>query len=647
MNDTLFPLQFERDCCNLIVKKRKSEKESRKREVRDIQINVYGPEGKRKRLYAIFPFLVAVSCIVGLFFYYLHFETPAAMRNVVQLEGWSAQTGSMEAPVALDKLDTYIPLAPNERITLTRTMKERAERSGILLSTEYQRVRVLLGEEVLFDNTGTLLDIQLGTSTTVIPLAADYQGKRLEVTVESPYELYATSPDPIYFGDESSLYAWINATSTRDVLFSCILVFSGLVYMLFSLYGFLKNGEARQGQMGFGVFSILLGLSTLTETHLARRAFLPAVSGQLELVLWYLLPIPLLFFLYTRFTVTRKPARVILIIFCAVVAVTLGAALVNAWDLPYALVYMNPIYIALVSCVMVIVMVEWARKNRAIRMFTPAIAVVFLSAALSAINIAGYYWIKEALRVTGLFLLSLLVWVDTLWEDMRKRKQDIMEMQRLRMKSTLMLEQYNAASSFAEEAKMLRHEFNHHLAALQMLSKQGELFKIQTYLDSVIQSDQVLPDQFCEHPLVNAILTKTARDCRKAGIRFSCEAHVPAEFAMLEIDLAGLLFNMLENAVQAASQTEGKDRYVALRLRLKENFLAVSCRNSMLKNSVKREDGRFFSTKPDIKDHGCGMTIMQNIVKKYDSQLNIELGEAEFNVKTILRLTALDPFNSH
>lgn len=106
--------------------------------------------------------------------------------------------------------------------------------------------------------------------------------------------------------------------------------------------------------------------------------------------------------------------------------------------------------------------------------------------------------------------------------------------------------------------------------------------------------------------------------------------------------------NMLDNAVEGAERTpEGRRKFVRVRLRSSEGFLAVSCVNSFDGRVLPDGRGGLLTTKPEGA-HGLGLAQMRAVAEKYSSVL--ELSRARRGVhrpdraqKRLARLTYPNP----
>ena len=93
---------------------------------------------------------------------------------------------------------------------------------------------------------------------------------------------------------------------------------------------------------------------------------------------------------------------------------------------------------------------------------------------------------------------------------------------------------------------------------------------------------------------------------------------------------------MLENAIEAARQSDRKVLYVDISL--KKGIMKIQIDNSFRTVNMLQENGEkiFFSTKKRKEQHGIGLKNVKKIVESYQGDMDIEIAEDIFSVKTCL-----------
>ena len=220
----------------------------------------------------------------------------------------------------------------------------------------------------------------------------------------------------------------------------------------------------------------------------------------------------------------------------------------------------------------------------------------YIPAVLS--EAAAGYW-------SGL-LSWLTLWLELLcallsgWDMLRSISDTRTRAKALELKNQLVLENYRSLEAKLREGAELRHEFAHRLTVLDAHAKAGDYEAVARSLEEWRGSSADGSARYCEHIAVNAMLQDAAARARERGIEFRASAIVPRELNISDDDLCRLLMNMLDNAVEGAERTpEGRRKFVRVRLRSSEGFLAVSCENSFDGRVLPDGRGGLLTTKPD------------------------------------------------
>ena len=125
--------------------------------------------------------------------------------------------------------------------------------------------------------------------------------------------------------------------------------------------------------------------------------------------------------------------------------------------------------------------------------------------------------------------------------------------------------------------------------------------------------------------MVNSIVNRYKSFCDKFGVKMNIDIR-GADFGfMSEPDITALLDNLLENAVEAAQNTENGFIDFSAFVR-KNKYLSMQLKNSV-KNIVAVKNNRIASSKKSDAIHGTGLKSIKRVVKKYDGEINMKFNE--------------------
>lgn len=209
------------------------------------------------------------------------------------------------------------------------------------------------------------------------------------------------------------------------------------------------------------------------------------------------------------------------------------------------------------------------------------------------------------------------------------------ETRALQVRQQLAVESYQNILEQNQRTDLMRHEWKNQVTALRLMLGEKKLDVLGARLSELEGTlDHLSPKTYTQHFAINAILQNSAAKAAAMGVAFHAQASIPAEVEIREEDLCALLLNMLDNALEAASQAEPKE--VWCKLTLSQGFLAIQCENTFSGALKRDEKGRLLSTKRE-EGHGFGLSQIRAVAEKYHSVLDVSWEEGRFTVQTALK----------
>lgn len=169
-----------------------------------------------------------------------------------------------------------------------------------------------------------------------------------------------------------------------------------------------------------------------------------------------------------------------------------------------------------------------------------------------------------------------------------------------------------------------------------MLWQEEDESKIQHALDdsdSQIKNSRLR--RYCENAIVNAILSVKIQAAQKKDITCQVECAVPEDIALPPIDLCSLFTNLMDNAIEACEKIEGKERILSIKCGMRGGYLAIKTENSY-EGQIKRRNGRIQTSKDDMKNHGYGLRLIEQIAKEHAGSVTIKEDDL-FRVTVVLQ----------
>lgn len=189
-----------------------------------------------------------------------------------------------------------------------------------------------------------------------------------------------------------------------------------------------------------------------------------------------------------------------------------------------------------------------------------------------------------------------------------------------------------------EKIKALRHDLKHHMNEIKLLANRANVPEIQEYIDRMEEyirnPDEIVSSGNMEiDSVLNYMLQKAREKLETVTVRVMLPEKMKHDF-----DVNVLLGNLLENAIEAAVQTEQK--YLKVDIALKRGVLKIGIENSFppgeLEVGERRGNRVFLTSKKAEGQHGIGLESVRRIVEAYDGTMEAGPRDGLFCANLIL-----------
>lgn len=181
----------------------------------------------------------------------------------------------------------------------------------------------------------------------------------------------------------------------------------------------------------------------------------------------------------------------------------------------------------------------------------------------------------------------------------------------------------------------LKERLYNEVTSIEVLLKNQLFMEANDYLkDKYKELKQINIGRFCEHKMVDMVLHHKTSLMKEKDIDYRVEDYVREDIGIEDVDLVTLLFNILDNAIEGCEKIEGQ-KYIYIKIYEKYRCCYLEVINSKDPN-VDHSDLK--TTKEDTMNHGIGISIIKNIVKKYDGDVLFEDNKETFRVKLFLKI---------
>ena len=232
-------------------------------------------------------------------------------------------------------------------------------------------------------------------------------------------------------------------------------------------------------------------------------------------------------------------------------------------------------------------------------------------------------------------MLTLILMIGVLVYNLRSQLDTERELAELRaaQAESAEREQWRIAETYEANAKLF-HDLHNHLSVLRRLLAQDKSAEAVAYLDSLQAPLSALTEcVWTGDEIVDVLIASKAQAAEAAGIRFTAEVEFPAHSNLRGADLCAILGNLLDNALEAAAQTDA--RWLRLVMRRIGRTLVIKVENSAhppQENCATTKSG-------DL--HGWGLASARTAAARYDGVVQTSYADGVFTAVATLSFEAI------
>ncbi|MEY8293105.1 GHKL domain-containing protein [Carnobacteriaceae bacterium 52-44] len=235
----------------------------------------------------------------------------------------------------------------------------------------------------------------------------------------------------------------------------------------------------------------------------------------------------------------------------------------------------------------------------------------------------NWVWIAIVLGILALFLVIYVIY---------QRK----EIAFYKLQQTELDQYATEVETVYRQLRGIKHDYRNHLQGMSAFIETNQLDELQDYIhqlnnelnqvDTIIRTGNTMVDA-----LVNTKLTIA----QESGVELHATAIAPEKLSIENVDLAIILGNLLNNAIEATTKVDENKNEQFIRLYIapmKDNFY-ISVTNTMKRNPQPR----FLSLKGPNRQ-GYGISRIDQAVEKYEGLVNRQWEDGVFATEITIPL---------
>lgn len=256
-------------------------------------------------------------------------------------------------------------------------------------------------------------------------------------------------------------------------------------------------------------------------------------------------------------------------------------------------------------------------------------SVIVILLYLGIIFLGVYYNGTVAGGIGALIFISL----EYLLQRIMKREED----KTIIYQNKLMKQQMDEIENIYMTMRGWRHDYHNHIQSLKGYLSLNKVEQMKNYLNELETDLDSIDTLYHSGNLqLDSILNAKLAIAEKGQIRIHCDASIPPQLHVSDLDLCVILGNLLDNAIESCRKIKDPDeRFIRVYIGILKKQLYISITNAT-SETVKQRTDHYFTTKRG--DHGHGLKRVDQVVKKYDGYLNRQNEPGIFATEIVLPL---------
>lgn len=263
-------------------------------------------------------------------------------------------------------------------------------------------------------------------------------------------------------------------------------------------------------------------------------------------------------------------------------------------------------------------------------------AVVIIDA--SVITVIGNYLFNKianinlirALSIYSLLIIGVLIQIILLIRMIKSRDQHKENEKLAKQYLENQTRYYEYLVQREEDTKKFRHDIRNHINMLNILFQEKKIDECQKYLmDLTTHYENIHNAISVNNCIADAILNQYFFEAKLHNITLNVSGHFPPQCDLSAYDICTIFSNLLDNALKAVIDCNGKN--ISIGCRYTETEILLSIENDS--NHVKLDsNGMPRTSQKDYSQHGFGLKNVHQCVIQNNGHITIQAENNQFKV---------------
>jgi len=282
------------------------------------------------------------------------------------------------------------------------------------------------------------------------------------------------------------------------------------------------------------------------------------------------------------------------------------------------------------------------KKNRSLDWFSAILSFLFTLAtavglgAVVKLTELGFQGLERISLVISVLLIAFNIILYLLIGQVQRLMRSKYELRLMQERLSFEKARIDEATYLWDNIRKVRHDLKNHFTVIGRALDDGNTETCRRYLSKLDQTvDHMGTLIQSGNPVIDYLINSKLSGLE--GIRVLISGCVGNYSDIEEVDLACMLGNILDNAIEAVRKVKTADAEVVLRVEQQNSLLYICCENPYEGELIK-QDGELKTTKKDAAKHGIGLSSVKHICKKYNGSLEVETADNIFRLSVLLNV---------
>lgn len=189
---------------------------------------------------------------------------------------------------------------------------------------------------------------------------------------------------------------------------------------------------------------------------------------------------------------------------------------------------------------------------------------------------------------------------------------------------------YQVLKEGSDATRHFVHDVKHHLLNLREYVKEGNLEKVEKYLDEIEDGYiEVSDKEWTGNAFLDFIINQKKGKAESKHIAFEIDSEFIPVWGFTDCEISSVFGNLLDNAIEASEKVDMPDRSIQIHMKKRGNVVAVRIINDIAGRPIWHK-GNLVSDKKEQGVHGYGLKSVKQTVEKRDGYFVCHADDKKF-----------------